>query len=556
MKKTLTLFLAFVCCLFLSSCGKTTKPQNYVEHEKTPFGAYNETLTLETVKNTQFASMLSKLTAITGETLEDNRWIRCFEDKLNVKVEYSLANSGEAFTTAWQGMLAQGEYPDFAIVDYTDYKSLVEADLIYDVTDLYGQYLAPITKTVLDEAGEEVKDSIKIDGKMYGIPMPISQYDSYKYLWIRRDWMKKVGVNEAPKTNQELVDLMTKFAENKDGVLTGGNTKKKTYAFALSNAPWVNLEGFFWCYDAYSDGWIIDENGKMINAQIEENMKKPLGIVQDFFKKGYLDKEYAASDRSLSQIANGQCGIYMGPHYMATTALLPSYNNDKEADWAVFPWPGDTEDDEVTGQLSLERNSVLVAFKKTSNSEVIFKLTNVYYEMLYGETGDYGHYGNDEVDLIWEIGPLYSYRPNVNIIPYRDIMKVLSNEMKASDLKGISKDYYESVVIDKKYDWIRMWGNNSSTTTGVTGGESCGYYLDKIEKKEIKTIMDQYIAPPVDASTDYGTILAEMSDKYFTDVFTGNKNTTSDFDNFVKQWYEKGGTILTKEVQEWKDSLK
>ena len=86
--------------------------------------------------------------------------------------------------------MAGGDLPDVFPVGLSDYKDLVEAGLIWDMTDLYEQYSTELTKEVLAESGDSIFDAIEIDGRFYGIPLPKSQYDSYKYLWIRRDWMQ------------------------------------------------------------------------------------------------------------------------------------------------------------------------------------------------------------------------------------------------------------------------------------------------------------------------------------------------------------------------------
>ncbi len=192
--------------------------------------------------------------------------------------------------------MAGGDLPDVFPVGLSDYKDLVEAGLIWDMTDLYEQYSTELTKEVLAESGDSIFDAIEIDGRFYGIPLPKSQYDSYKYLWIRRDWMQKVGVTEAPKTVYELIDLMGKFVEQKPG------GQENTYAFALANDLWYNLEGFFWCFGAYPDSWILDEDGNVKLGAIDESMREPLRILQKMYHDGWIDPEFATRDYEKSKL--------------------------------------------------------------------------------------------------------------------------------------------------------------------------------------------------------------------------------------------------------------
>lgn len=545
---------AALCLMFglctLAGCGGGG-PSVRVEEDGTPLGKYESPLVIDTIKylDPTVAGNLSKLTAQTGETLEDNRWTREYSDKLNIQIRYSLSGSGDAFYNSWAGYMAGGDLPDVFPVGLSDYKDLVEAGLIWDMTDLYEQYSTELTKEVLAESGDSIFDAIEIDGRFYGIPLPKSQYDSYKYLWIRRDWMQKVGVTEAPKTVYELIDLMGKFVEQKPG------GQENTYAFALANDLWYNLEGFFWCFGAYPDSWILDEDGNVKLGAIDESMREPLRILQKMYHDGWIDPEFATRDyeKSKSLVANGQVGIYMGAHYNATDFLLPSYNKDGSADWAVFPWPGRTENEVVKGQLELGMSEVLVVNKQFSNPEAAFKLLNLYYENLYGETGNYDYWGNDEVDQIWAIGPLFSYRATVNVTPYRELREVLEGNKSASELKGTSKDYYDSVVTEGRYDWNIMFGDASSEV--VSGGQSAGYYLDLLESGGIPSFVNVFTGAPTPSMSIYGAELGTQSLVYFTSAIKGDKNVDADFDAYVEAWKNGGGNKMTEEANEWYRSV-
>ena len=176
---------AALCLMFglctLAGCGGGG-PSVRVEEDGTPLGKYESPLVIDTIKylDPTVAGNLSKLTAQTGETLEDNRWTREYSDKLNIQIRYSLSGSGDAFYNSWAGYMAGGDLPDVFPVGLSDYKDLVEADLIWDMTDLYEQYSTELTKEVLAESGDSIFDAIEIDGRFYGIPLPKSQYDSYK----------------------------------------------------------------------------------------------------------------------------------------------------------------------------------------------------------------------------------------------------------------------------------------------------------------------------------------------------------------------------------------
>ena len=121
------------------------------------------------------------------------------------------------------------------------------------------------------------------DGAFYGPKIDFHLEDS-----IKRDVYKRQVY--------ELIDLMGKFVEQKPG------GQENTYAFALANDLWYNLEGFFWCFGAYPDSWILDEDGNVKLGAIDESMREPLRILQKMYQDGWIDPEFATRDYEKSKL--------------------------------------------------------------------------------------------------------------------------------------------------------------------------------------------------------------------------------------------------------------
>jgi len=360
--------------------------------------------------------------------------------------------------------------------------------------------------------------------------------------------MANVGVFEAPKTIYELIDLMDKFVNN-DPNNSGQND---TYAFSLSNDLWHNLQGFFAAFGAYPSGWITDpETNKIKLGAIDDAMVEPLTILQDMFVKGWINREFITIDytRSKADVVNGNIGIFMGAHFNAGDFLLPSRNRDVNADWAVFPWPGRTEDEVVRHMLSLGVNDLLVANKDFNNPEIAVKMLNYYYEKLYGETGNYDFWGNDQVDLIWAMGPMFSYRPTVNLIPYLDIQAYLRGEKLAGEMTGVSRNYYKNIFLEDRYDWHIMFGQLPDNNL-VSGGQTAGYFLEKVVNGEIPTFQNQFYGPPTASMVIVGSQLGMDALEYFTKAIRNDRNTTTDFVNFRNYWLAQGGQQMTTEANQ------
>jgi putative aldouronate transport system substrate-binding protein len=550
MKKTAMFLMILLSLISIVACTKEQEIRDEIDSEDGYLGKYLEEINVKSIKyiDPTASSNLARLTSITGETLEDNRWIRGYKDDLNINIEYELVGSGDAFLTQWSGQMATGDLPDVFPVGFADYQELVDNEFLHDLTDAFDEFASPLLREILDEAGPEALDSATIDGKLYGIPQVVSKYDSYKYLWIRRDWMANVGVYEAPKTIYELIELMDKFV-NMDPNNTGVND---TYAFNLSNDLWHNLQGFFAAFGAYPSGWVTDpSNNKIKLGAIDDAMIEPLTLLQDMYIQGWLNQEFITLDytRSKADVANSKVGIYMGAHFNAGDFLLPSKNKDANADWAVFPWPGKTENDVVEHQLSLGVNDLLVVNKNFGNPEIAVKMLNYYYEKLYGETGNYDFWGNDQVDLVWAMGPLFSYRPTVNLIPYLDIQAFLSGDKLFTEMVGVSRNYYKNIIIENRYDWQIMFGTLPQNNL-VSGGQTAGYFLEKVVNGEIPTFQNQFYGPTTPSMAIVGAQLGTLSLEYFTKVILNEKNTSSDFIAFREFWLNQGGRQITEEINQ------
>ena len=73
-------------------------------------------------------------------------------------------------------------------------RELSNAGLIEDLTDVYEQYASTLTKRVLSEEGDGPFEPATIDGKLMGIPQTSSSIEDADLLWIRTDWLHRLGL--------------------------------------------------------------------------------------------------------------------------------------------------------------------------------------------------------------------------------------------------------------------------------------------------------------------------------------------------------------------------
>lgn len=512
--------------------------------EDGPFGRYKEPLTIEFVRTTDATAdeKINKLSAAWDgqESWEDNRWIRLFQDELNIEVKYRWIVNTEQYAQKWKMSMASGDIPDVSKVDLIDLNHLADAGMIQDMGPYWDKYVNELTQSVVTADGTAVYDAIKVDGKMMGVPQVMAALDNYCYLWLRTDWMKKLDI-EAPKTMEDFNKMLESFVTQDPD----GNGKDDTYAMMFDKTLWYELEGFFWGYNAYPDTWLKAEDGSLVYGAIQPEMLKPLQTLQQMYNDGWLDKEFVVKDylKANEMIAAGKTGVSSGGHWLPYD-LAKSRENDPNADWGCFPWPTETGKP-VVGELELGLRNTLAVKSGFEHPEAIIKMLNLYYEKLYGGTGDYSYWGNDRktgVDGVWSMGPLDTFHPLINVIPYRDAVKVVNGEMQEGELKGASLDYYNNGK--EMWEWERMW---------MPGNRSAGDLIEQVlEEKRVFT--DNFIGASTPTMVERWAQMKELTDTTFTKIITGQLEAKEGFENFVKDWKKIGGDQITKEVNEWYDT--
>lgn len=155
--------------------------------------------------------VIPEIKRVTGITFDDTEMID---------------NAGQSFDVKLNMLMATGDYPD--IVLNGDTSKLVEADLVYDLTD-YIQKYAP---TIWEKFSEKTWKSIDVTGntdRIYGIPygqggnywLNIEDFDYLKvglggtesrgFVYVRDDILKKLYPNA--KTQDEIEELYLKNGE-------------------------------------------------------------------------------------------------------------------------------------------------------------------------------------------------------------------------------------------------------------------------------------------------------------------------------------------------------
>ena len=565
MKKLLAMILAFMLCISgvalateadSEAARDTISVQQGVgtfvgTEEDGPFGRYEEPVKITFVKQTdstminKFANMEEKF----GETLEDNRWTRLFKDVLNIEVEYIWTADVSQFEQKWKLAMASGDIPHASpVVSQIDAAQLYEAGLTYDMTPYWEEYASDLTKAVMSaDDGDAIMTAVKnAEGAMVGIPQVSAALDTYRYCWIRTDWLEKLGL-EVPKTLDDLKAVMTAFATQDPD----GNGVDDTYSYLIGKDLWYQLEGLFWCFGAYPDTWLPDENGNLVYGATLPEMKDALAWLQEMYNNGWIDPEFVVKDdvKANEMIVSGKTGMTSGGHWIVLTELAQSRELNPEANWGVISWPT-ADGSEAIGEVELGLANTLCVSTECEHPEAVVKMLNLYYEMLYGETGNYSYWGNDytyndegkAIEGVWALGPMYSFHPMINVLPYRDAVKVVNGEMAVEDLKGASLDYWNNCQMD--WGWSREWIPSKDNY------KTAGDHIEHVLQNDL-LFTDYFVGAKTETMVERFNSMEEMMNTQITKIITGEVEVDAGFDAMVESWYAMGGEQITAEVNKW-----
>ncbi|WP_224752603.1 extracellular solute-binding protein [Metabacillus arenae] len=283
MKKLL--FLLFTAVLVLAACSSKDvseeKPTADVEVNKEGFPIVDEE-----IKLTLMAPGAGMAEWKDMPTLQD------YAEKTNINFKYITPPMSD-FQTKLNLAFASGDIPDIIYaagtsnltagmeVDYGKQGELVPLE------DLIAEY-APNIQKILDENPEIKKSITTVDGHIYSLPAINIHPTSGWYLgpmWYNGKWLDALGVEELPKTTDELYDLLVRFKTEDPN----GNGK-------ADEIPLVDVKESYirpWMLGAFGlKEWGIDEvDGKVRYTPITDNYKEYLTFMNKLYEEELLDPE-------------------------------------------------------------------------------------------------------------------------------------------------------------------------------------------------------------------------------------------------------------------------
>lgn len=522
------------------SSNGTSSPSNRADEEKAP-DRYDPPIELTTVTFDYGTDKFGE-----GDDLNNNAWTREIMDRYGIAINTLWSVPGAQYEQKSNLMIASNDLPDFFAVKPLQFAQLAKAGLIEDMTDAYSKHASEGIKKVMTESGEEPLQSATIDGRLMAIPWTGTVRESVPVLWIREDWLNKLGLQK-PKTMDDLLAISKAFTEEDPD----GNGEDDTFGLAVAK-DLASLIGFFNGHHVYRGIWLKQEDGTLAYSSIQPEMKAPLQKLQDMYKEKQLDREFGVKDlgKAFEMVGEGKIGMLYGSMGYST---FPLVNLTPDQEWTPVAAPS-VDDKPTKFQHGLNiANYYWVVKKGTKHPEAIFKLIELWLEKFYYSTvdEDYNQFVVDQDGAtIWNNAPVKVYLSYNNVNLHRHLLPLLKKDGEATEqelaqLTPTERVWYRS-MIDYKNGDMKQWGRDRKA--GINSSSAIvDEYIDNNQ-----FMPDQFISTPTPAMAKKWANLLKMEDEMITNIILGEP--ISQFDRFVSDWKKLGGDEITKEVNEWHDN--
>jgi len=517
-----------------------------------PLGKYETPITLTVGRDTGANEKYPE-----GDSVENNVWTRIYKEELgiDVKVAWS-ALTGDQYDQKMKLAIASGNLPDLMAVTTQQLAQLVENDQIEDLTDAINKYPSELFKKVFEDDGGIAMKSATFNGKIMALPMQGSALDSSNVLWLRKDWLDKLGL-QPPKTMDDVKKIAEAFTKQDPD----GNGKPDTFGLGITKAIWggsPNLEGFFNGYHAYPTIWVKDGSGNLAYGAVQSQSKQALADLQTMYKAGLIDMEFGVKDATqVNQDINAnKIGMFYGkmssPFFFMSTA-----SQDPKIEWQSYPLPS-VDATPASTQQDFPVQYYYVVKKGYANPEAVIKIFNLQLENSYGSNADltkrindqlYAHANDSEITSTQVVSApiIKGGLPTQNLNQYLNINKAIAEKDESVLANNVEKTNYKYVL-----DYQQTKNPSSYGTWAIVGPTGPFKVLNDYQNNK-QFVLTEFIGAATPTMVTKKSTLDKLVLEEFTKMIAGNKSV-DEFDKFVQDWNKLGGDQITKEVNDWNAS--
>lgn len=487
-----------------------------------------------------------------GESYEDNVWSRAFRDELGVNLSLAFATPDEGDKI--NALIAAGDIPDFMSVSMSQLVMLSQSGLIRD--DLYAAYDENAGETLRQliegVGGKAAMASATFNGKLMAYPrMNTSAGEDTPMLWLRSDWMDKLGLSN-PQNYADLLAIMEAFVTQDPD----GNGADDTYGITFTKNPWdsaFRADGFANIFGGFprSNFWVSDpqDPDKVVYGAFQPEVKEALAELHRLFEKGYIDPEFGVKDGSGSGelVASGKVGLTIGQVWIQNSLLYTSVDNNSEADWRAVALPGlNSPAAKITANYPI--GGYFVFSTAFEHPEAFIRMMNLYMHKAFAPDATLETYEKYVEGTAGNSG----YTP-FQIYPWSTYMPAIKNEMAADLIVNHGVTSEEIPVWGRafaKYCEAYEAGDQSMWRWYRFFGPEGGHLITGQQIREGLYQMNAYYGPQTPTMAENLALVTQLVDEMIIKMIMGEA-PIDDFDRYHQQAIDLGLQTMTDEANEW-----
>ncbi len=425
-------------------------------------------------------------------------------ERTGYDVEYFMLpadNPGEKLNLEVSG----GTVYDILKLAPIDYSRLVSQGIYAQLDDV----LATHGKNILNSISEESFQTIRKDGKTYGIPQITERPNIDACLAVRQDILDELSL-PVPTDLDEFYNMLKTIKQKKPDMIP-----------YTSDNPFNPI--ILSAFDLY-DAW-PERNGEITWYGKLPQMKKYLTFMKKLYDEGLLDKDFSMnkSDTILAKFTSGKAAVMPYGWLRAVGTPEALQKNVPEGKISlIFPLKDENGKAGIV-PAGFNLNNVSGVMKKSPNIEHAVSFMDAKLDprnftfLTLGEEG-----------VTYKVEDENKYRP---IMP--EFTKQRGNAY--AYLNGFDEKIYPDM-------WLaRIWRDPSL-------GEAFETLNNKYDQYAVKPAL-AYM-PTLPAEGKYIQSLNSFVWDTYTQFIMGVK-PMKEYDSFLDQWENQGGKEITKERNEW-----
>lgn len=462
--------------------------------------------------------------------------VKKYEEILGVNINFIYLDRNQ-MTELLNMRIASNQIPDVMRLTKDMYQAYIDQGVLANYSEDTLKANAPTLYDICKKnAWENLWRDIQIDGKLYGIPtLNIQGRYPFVPIW-RDDWLKNVGIDKIPETLDEAEEAFYKFANDDPD----RNGEKDTYALSS-----MGFNAVYGAFGTQEYGIWLEKDGQLVYTLTMPEMKEALTLLNKWYRDGLIDPEFITGENkgqywaNSVSFCNGRIGFSVpGAYYHIssgeeTTTASNNYTTfkDLQGESATYaPGKPFTGKDGKSGtyQWGVYNGNYIVMGKNVDKTEgKLEKILQIHEKI----NSDFEFYklttiGIENEDYTYDSSTGYYDR---SLFAAKNL-SAASAGLNTNGIAFVQNNFDFGEAVGKKdFDYAHKVADFQGYTNKVWAGlPSSGQYTGILESKAKEAIV----------------------------LFITGQRSLEEFDQYVQEMNTAGLSQLTKEANEWYESVK